>query len=77
MARRAIYDYLKGNRELTIGVDGAIRISVSPDWHTNHQRAQKVRIAIYKTLIDASVEKSEVGRTEGRYFRYRKEARRI
>lgn len=59
-ARRAIYDYLECNYELTIGVDGAIRISVSPDWHTNHQRTQKVRIAIYKTLSDASVKKAKV-----------------
>ena len=58
-ARRAIYDYLECNYELTISVDGAIRISVSPDWHTNHQRTQKVCIAIYKTLIDASVEKAK------------------
>ena len=58
-ARRAIYDYLQCDYELTIGVDGAIRISVSPDWHTNHQRAQKVRMAIYKTLIDAAIEKKK------------------
>lgn len=58
-ARRAIYDYLECNYALTISVDGAIRISVSPDWHVNYQRAQKVRIAIYKALLDASVEKAK------------------
>lgn len=58
-ARRALYDYLDCSCALTIGVDSAIRISVSPDWHTNHQRAQKVRIAIYKALIDAAVDKAK------------------
>ena len=56
-ARRAIFDYLERNRELTIDVDRALRTSVSPDWHTNHQRAQKVRIAIYMTLINSDIEK--------------------
>lgn len=54
-ARRAIYDYLEYDFELTIGVDKAILISVSPDWHTHFQRAQKVRLAIYNTLISAAV----------------------
>ncbi len=65
-ARRAIYDYLECNYELTIGVDGAIRISVAPDWHTHFQRAQKVRVAIYKTLIEAAVEEARANeQTEG------------
>ena len=54
-ARRAIYDYLEFDFELTIGVDRAIIISVSPDWHTHFQRAQKVRMAIYNTLINAAI----------------------
>ena len=58
-ARRALYDYLNCDTDLALGVDNAIRISVSPDWHTNHQRAQKVRIAIYKALIDATVDKAK------------------
>ncbi len=55
-ARRAIYDYLECNVDLTISVDDAIRITVTPDWHTDFRRGQKVRMAIYKTLLEASVD---------------------
>jgi len=58
-ARRAIYDYLESNVELTISVDGAIRITVTPDWHTDYRRGQKVRMAIYKTLLDATIEQKK------------------
>lgn len=58
-ARRAIYDYLECNVVLTISVDGAIRITVTPDWHTDFRRGQKVRMAIYKTLLDASIEQKK------------------
>lgn len=65
-ARRAIYDYLEYDFELTIGVDKAILISVSPDWHTHFQRAQKVRLAIYNTLISAAVMEAKANeQTEG------------
>jgi type I restriction enzyme R subunit len=58
-ARRAIYDYLECNVDLTISVDDAIRITVTPDWHTDFRRGQKVRMAIYKTLLEASVEQKK------------------
>lgn len=54
-ARRAIYDYLEYDFELTIGVDKAILISVTPDWRTHFQRGQKVRLSIYNTLISAAI----------------------
>lgn len=53
-ARRAIYDYLDCDYELTIGVDHAIRISIRPNWHENFQKQQAVRLAIYKRLLEAS-----------------------
>lgn len=52
-ARRAIYDYLEYDYELTIGVDHAIRVSVRPRWQENFQRSQAVRLAIYNKLIAA------------------------
>ena len=58
-ARRAIYDYLGNNVDLTISVDGAIRFSVTPDWHTDFRRGQKVKIAILKTLLDAAIEQEK------------------
>ena len=65
-ARRAIYDYLEYDFDLTIGLDKVIRITVAPDWHTNFQRAQKVRVAIYKTLIQAAIEEALANeKTEG------------
>ena len=65
-ARRAIYDYLEYDFDLTIGVDKVIRITIAPDWHTNFQRAQKVRVAIYKTLIQAAIEEASANeKTEG------------
>ncbi len=50
-ARRALYDYFESNYELTIDVDGAIRISIQPDWKRNFQKQQKIRLAIYKKLL--------------------------
>ncbi|MBQ9348437.1 MAG: HsdR family type I site-specific deoxyribonuclease [Oscillibacter sp.] len=65
-ARRAIYDYLDGSFELAVGVDKAIRASAAPDWHTFFPRAQKVRIAIYRTLKQAGVEETRAAeQTEG------------
>lgn len=65
-ARRAIYDYLDCNTELTIAVDGAIRKNVPSDWHENHQKMQMVRGIIYNTLINAGIEESRAKElTEG------------
>lgn len=58
-ARRAIYDYLEYEVDLTISVDGAIRATVTPDWHTDFRRGQTVRMAIYKTLLDAAIEQKK------------------
>ncbi len=65
-ARRAIYDYLEYDFELTIGVDHAIRVSIRPRWQEHFQRAQAVRLAIYNRLIAAArtVEKA-TEETEG------------
>ena len=52
-ARRAIYDYLEYDFDLTIGVDHAIRVSIRPRWQENFQRSQAVRLAIYNKLIAA------------------------
>lgn len=50
-ARRALYDYFEANVELTIDVDGAIRISIQPEWKRNFQKQQKIRLAIYRKLL--------------------------
>lgn len=50
-ARRALYDHFEANFELTIDVDGAIRISIQPDWKRNCQKQQKIRLAIYRKLL--------------------------
>lgn len=50
-ARRALYDHFEANFELTIDVDGAIRISIQPDWKRNFQKQQKIRLAIYRKLL--------------------------
>lgn len=50
-ARRALYDYFEENVELTIDVDGAIRVSIQPDWKRNFQKQQKIRLAIYRKLL--------------------------
>ena len=50
-ARRALYDYFDENTELTVDVDGAIRVAIQPEWKKNHQKQQKIRAAIYYKLI--------------------------
>lgn len=50
-ARRALYDHFEENVELTIDVDGAIRISIEPEWKRNFQKQQRIRLAIYKKLL--------------------------
>lgn len=65
-ARRAIYDYLEYDVELTIGVDHAIRVSIRPRWQEHFQRSQAVRLAIYNKLIAASrTEEKATEQTEG------------
>lgn len=67
-ARRAIYDYLDSNVELTIGVDYVIRITIAPGWKEHFQRQQKIRAAIYNKLIQASIAAPEAAeKTEGVY----------
>ena len=44
-------DYFEENIELTIDVDGAIRVSIQPDWKRNFQKQQRIRLAIYKKLL--------------------------
>lgn len=50
-ARRALYDYFEQNVELTIDVDGAIRVSIRPEWKRNFQKQQRIRLAIYQKLL--------------------------
>jgi type I restriction enzyme R subunit len=50
-ARRALYDHFDENIELTIDVDGAIRISIEPELKRNFQKQQRIRLAIYKKLL--------------------------
>ena len=54
-ARRAIYDYLQHDRDLTIAVDHAISVSVRPQWQNNPRRFPKVGTAIYNKLIQANM----------------------
>lgn len=46
-----MYDHFDENIELTIDVDGAIRISIEPEWKRNFQKQQRIRLAIYKKLL--------------------------
>ena len=50
-ARRALYDHFEANFELTIDVDGAIRVSIRPEWKRNFQKQQRIRLAIYQKLL--------------------------
>ena len=50
-ARRALFDYFESNVDLTIDVDGAIRMSIEPAWKKNFQKQQRIRLAIYKKLL--------------------------
>lgn len=50
-ARRALYDYFEENVELTVDVDGAIRVSIQPDWKRNFQKQQRIRLAINKKWL--------------------------
>ncbi len=59
-AKRALYDYFDENVEITIDVDGAIRVAIQPEWKKNRQKQQKIRAAIYNKLLkhDYSQEKA-------------------
>ena len=50
-ARRALYDYFEENKELTMDVDGAIRVAIQPEWKRNFQKQQRIRLAIYTKLL--------------------------
>ena len=32
-------------------MDGAIRVSIQPDWKKNFQKQQRIRLAIYQKLL--------------------------
>lgn len=50
-ARRALYDFFADDVELTVDVDGAIRMAIEPGWKKQFQKQQRIRLAIYKKLI--------------------------
>ena len=50
-AKRALFDYFYEDENLTIEIDHAIRSSIQPEWKKNFQKQQKIRLAIYKTLL--------------------------
>ncbi|MCD8368337.1 MAG: HsdR family type I site-specific deoxyribonuclease [Clostridiales bacterium] len=50
-AKRALYDYFEEDAEITVDVDGAIRVAIRPDWKKNFQKQQKIRLAIYQKLL--------------------------
>ena len=65
-AKRALFDYFYEDENLAIVIDHAIRSSIQPDWKRNFQKQQKIRLAIYKTLLqnDYSEEDAQVKTVE-------------
>ncbi len=49
-ARRALYDYLNKDVQLTLDVDNAITHSIRPDWRNNLQKQNNIKSAIYGQL---------------------------
>ncbi len=61
-ARRALYDHFEGHNEhveLTVDIDGAIRVSIRPDWKKNRQKQMAIRAAIYKNLVAYAFSESQ------------------
>jgi len=78
-AKRALFDYLDQDENLAIDVDSAIRQAIRPDWKTNLQKQQNIRLAIYQKLLvygyseDQATEKTnEVFDIAGRQAEYDK-----
>lgn len=61
-ARRALYDFFDDDVQLTVDVDGAIRMAIEPGWKKQFQKQQRIRLAIYNKLISHQYE--EVRATE-------------
>lgn len=62
-ARRALYDYLDCDVDLTIEIDGAIRVTLEPGWKENVQKQRRIKKAIYDKLI-AYLESRELAEKE-------------
>lgn len=54
-ARRAIYDYLDGDENLTLKLDEAIRQSIRPDFKQNPPIARRIQGHIYNILLDSGM----------------------
>ena len=67
-ARRALFDYFEEDLELTVDVDGAIRIAIRPAWKKNRQKQQKIRLAIYEKLLLHSYSKDKAEEETNQVF---------
>ncbi|MCT7857324.1 MAG: hypothetical protein N4Q19_02640 [Lactobacillus iners] len=53
-AKRALYDYFKGNADKALSMDRAIRASLSTNWKDNYQKQKQIKNAIYDNLLQYS-----------------------
>lgn len=68
-ARRAIYDYLHQDLELTLQIDGAIRRTIRPDWHDERRRMQgPIKGAINRCLVQAGHDAESAARETEELF---------
>lgn len=54
-ARRALYDSLERDADLTLALDHAIRVSLRPRWKNHPRRSRNVKLAIYSELLETSM----------------------
>ena len=67
-ARRAIYDYLSENEELTLKLNKAITDSIEPDFKANEQKMRKVCQNIYSILIATGMDQKQAVQETNKIF---------
>lgn len=67
-AKRALFDYFEENIELTVDIDGAIRVAIQPEWKKNFQKQQRIKFAIYSKLKDHNYTEEKATEETGNVF---------
>lgn len=61
-ARRALFDYFEEDLELTVDVDGAIRIAIRPAWKKIGRNSRKLDLLFMKSYCFIAIAKTKLKR---------------
>ena len=67
-ARRALYDYVNHDENLTLKLDDSIRESIEHDFRKNEQKSRKIQQYIYNVLIESGLNHDDAIKDTAKIF---------